>query len=118
MHLPTKLPRQLSWLGQILHTNQHKASHPDEQVNSNLVYRRRLRQSNQHTKHQTSIVHGKSLQEKGKATQHNNTTERQNNSPETIIFQKQIWITWAHDLFKLVVQNHLTTITITQPIKE
>ena len=39
MLLPTKLPRQLSWLGRILHTN-HKASQPDEQVNSNLVFRR------------------------------------------------------------------------------
>ena len=42
MLLPTELLRQLSWLGQILHTNQ-KASQPDEQVNSNLVFRRRLR---------------------------------------------------------------------------
>ena len=31
----TELPRQLSWLGRILHTN-HKASQPDEQVNSNI----------------------------------------------------------------------------------
>ena len=37
MLLQTELPRQLSWLGQILHTNQ-KASQPDEQVNSKLVH--------------------------------------------------------------------------------
>ena len=37
MLLPTELPRQLSWLGRILHTNQ-KASQPDEQVNLNLVF--------------------------------------------------------------------------------
>ena len=35
MLLPTELPRQLSWLGRILHTN-HEASQPDEQVNSNF----------------------------------------------------------------------------------
>ena len=40
MLLPTEPPRQLSWLGRILHTNQ-KASQPDKQVKSNLVFRRR-----------------------------------------------------------------------------
>ena len=35
MLLPTELPRQLSWLGRILHTN-HEASQPDEQVNLNI----------------------------------------------------------------------------------
>ena len=35
MLLPTELPRQLSRLGRILHTN-HEASQPDEQVNSNF----------------------------------------------------------------------------------
>ena len=39
MLLPTELPRQLSWLGRILHTNL-KASQPDKQVKSNLVFRR------------------------------------------------------------------------------
>ena len=33
-----KLSTQLSWLGRILYTN-HKASQPDTQVNSNLVFR-------------------------------------------------------------------------------
>ena len=30
MPLPTELPRQLSWLGQITHTNQGKASQSDK----------------------------------------------------------------------------------------
>ena len=38
MLLPTELPRQLSWLGQILHTN-YKAFQPDEQVNVHVAWR-------------------------------------------------------------------------------
>ena len=38
MLLPTKLPRQLSWLDQILYNTNHTASQPDKQVSSNLVF--------------------------------------------------------------------------------